>query len=221
MAAKKADKEKLKKKRWMPIVSPELFGDEPIGETLVAAQEDMIGKPLVCNLMNLANEVRKQNINVKFKIVSVKDNRAVADIIGYQVTPSSIKRLVRRRHKRLDDSERFATRDGFIVRIKSLMITRTPASRRVGSDLKRAARKFIATQARDKPYIELAYSIISGALQDEMKRNLGKIFPLKVCDIKSFDLIPGQKAEPLPPAEPKAEPEKAQMNDASSEDSNI
>jgi|TARA_B100001964_G_scaffold214836_1_gene252728 ribosomal protein S3AE len=63
--AKSADM-KIKKKRWISIVSP-MFNDQPIGDTNVFDIKNALGKNLKINLMTLMGDPRKQNIDLLFK----------------------------------------------------------------------------------------------------------------------------------------------------------
>ena len=51
------------KKQWYHIVAPKQFDEVVIGETLVGEPSAMLGKTLSHSLMNLANDVKRQNIN--------------------------------------------------------------------------------------------------------------------------------------------------------------
>jgi ribosomal protein S3AE len=210
MATKKSDKDKLKKKRWLPIISPELFGNEPIGESLVTNVEEMMGKPLTTNMMNLTSEIKKQNINVKFKVMSLKENTAVAELIGYHVSPSSIRRLVRRRHNRLDDSYKYTTSDNVVIQIKTLLITKTKTHRSTGSAIKKLAQKTIALFVKERPYLVVCKAILTGELQDTLRKTLSKIYPLKICDIRVFQLISGVATSQSKTEEPAVEEAKAE-----------
>src|SRR3989338_9841714 len=95
---------KLKKKQWYPILAPKQFDNVVIGETLVAEPSAMIGKTLSHSLMNLTNDVRRQNVNIHFKIVEVEGDKAKTNITGYEIVPSSVKRFVRRNSEKMGTS---------------------------------------------------------------------------------------------------------------------
>ena len=58
---------KIKKKNWYQIVAPKIFNGAMLGETIVYDQNAMVGKTVTQNLMNLTNDSKRQNVNIKFE----------------------------------------------------------------------------------------------------------------------------------------------------------
>ena len=110
------------KKRWCNIVSPEMFRDFVIGETFVAEPSSIVGKTLSINLMTLTNDIKKQNINLKFLVNKIQNDTGIANVIGYELVPSSVRRLVRRGKERIDPSFVCHTSDIIMVRVMPLML---------------------------------------------------------------------------------------------------
>ena len=54
-------KAKVIKKEWYPILAPKIFQNTVLGETYVYEPEQMVGKGITKNLMNLTNDVKRQN----------------------------------------------------------------------------------------------------------------------------------------------------------------
>ena len=61
----------------------------------------MVGKSITQSLMNLTRDVKRQNININFKVVGVQNGKGVTYVIGYYMAQSAIKRLIRRNIKKL------------------------------------------------------------------------------------------------------------------------
>ncbi|MBI3035503.1 hypothetical protein HYY71_04210 [Candidatus Woesearchaeota archaeon] len=102
---------KLKKKQWYPIIAPKQFDNVVLGETLVYEPGLMLGKTLSHSLMNLTNDMKRQNVNIHFKVVEIEGDKAKTSIIGYQIIPSSVKRFVRRASEKMDISFACETAD--------------------------------------------------------------------------------------------------------------
>jgi len=97
-------KAKIGKKEWYPILAPKIFQNVVLGETHVYEPEQMVGKCLTKNLMSLTNDVKRQNININFKVVNVQNGKGLTDIIGYYMVQSSIKRLIRKNIEKISMS---------------------------------------------------------------------------------------------------------------------
>ena len=179
-------KTKVAKKEWYPIIAPKIFREAVIGETLVYDPNKMIGKSMSENLMNLTNDVKKQNIKVVFEIVNVENNRALTEITGYKMVPSSVKRLVRRNIEKVDMSFSCSTSDNKKLRIKPLIITRSAVSSSVGAKIRRNAEDFITEYVQGISYDNLANDLITHKLQDLLRAGLNKVYPLRICEIRSM-----------------------------------
>lgn len=182
-------KTKVAKKLWYPIVAPKIFRNIALGETIVYNPEKIMGKRLSQNLMTLTNDVKRQNIKIKFEVVKVEDNKAYTEIIGYDMVQSSIKRLVRRNIHKIDMSFTCATSDKKTIRIKPILITRSNASNSVATKIRKNAQEFLVNHISKISYDNFTNDIISHKLQSSLKVVLNKIHPLRICEIRSMYIV--------------------------------
>ena len=162
-------KTKVLKKKWYPIVAPKLFRNVILGETLVYEPQQMIGKGVRQNLMNLINDVKRQNININFEVVNVENDKAFTNIVGYNMVQSSVKRMVRRNINKIDMSFICSTSDKKNIRIKPLIITRSATSGSVGSKIRKKTQDFLTKYISSISYDNFANDLISHKLQETLK----------------------------------------------------
>lgn len=190
---------KTKKKKWYKIIAPPLFEGQEIGETFIEEPKNTIGRTIALNLMVLTNDPKKQNINVGFRITSVEGESLKTEIYNYILTPSSIKRFVRRERDRIDDSFDCITSDNKVIKIKPLLITRFKTNNSVLSSLRLATRKFLYGAALKTAFNELMKDAISHRLQNQLKASIKKIYDVKTCEIRSLEYVregqPGERIE--------------------------
>ncbi len=186
---KQKDSGKVKKKRWYQILAPPIFNSQPLGETTSIEQSKVIGKTLRANLMTLTGEVRNQNVNIRFRIKNVKEGKAETEIIGYKLSPSFIKRVVRRRHSRIDATETFRTKDRKQVKLKLLLITKNVATRSEMTALRKNMIAELRKMSSSAVYDEFVRMVIFYKLQLDLRRRLSKIYPLKTLEVKNLDEI--------------------------------
>ena len=188
-----------------------------LGETSVFDPKDMVGKGVSVNLMVLTNNSRNQNVKVNFKISKVTDNKGMADLIGYELVTSSIKRMVRRNVERIDDSFVAMTLDGIGLRIKPIMIARQITAASLTTSLRKASQQAVLEQARSMKYEMFMGDVIYHKLQETLKKQLSKIYPVKIYEIKAIEItqdIP-QSVKDMKPIEQK--PEEGQQAPAEEE----
>jgi ribosomal protein S3AE len=184
MAKKRVARQSVKKKKWFPIVSPKLLGEKPIGETYLEEPELAVGKTIKINLMQVTGEIKAQNVNSKYEIVEFRENVLRTKITDYTYLNSSLKRLVRRRMTKVDDSLVIMTKDDVKVRIKPLVLTRGKVSKSLESAFRAAVRKLVIEAVGKKTYEELFADVIKNRLQIEIKNSIMKLSPIKTVIIR-------------------------------------
>ncbi|MBN2422950.1 hypothetical protein JXB41_07020 [Candidatus Woesearchaeota archaeon] len=172
------------KKKWFPVLASDIFDNASIGETLQYDPENAVGTTVETNLMNLTRNIKNQNVNVKFLITHVKENKLYTKTIQYSIISASLKRLVRRHHHRLDDSFVLKTKDNISMRIKPLLITRGRATSSVKVELRSKLKELITKYVKETDYDSIFKNIIFYKFQKELKEQLNKLYPLKSCEIR-------------------------------------
>ena len=185
---------KLKKKQWFPILAPKQFDNTELGETLVYNPKEMIGKTLTHSLMNLKNDVKKQNVNINFEIFEVENNNAKTKIIGYEIIPSSVRRFVRRNSEKMDLSFTCETADKVFLRVKPLIVTKDNVKGSVASKLRNNAVQFLIKTINNMEYDGVINDLMSHKLQFALKDSLKKVYPLKICELRYVGIEAREKA---------------------------
>ena len=216
-------KPKVMKKEWYPIVAPKIFGNAVLGETYVYEPEQMVGKGITRNLMSLTNDVKRQNINVSFKVNSVQNGKAFADVMSYYMAQSSIKRLVRKGVQKIDMSFSCKTSDNKDLRVKPLLITRGLTTGSVATKMRKIAQEFLVKYISAITYDNLINDLVNHKLQMALKSESNKIYPLRVCEIRSMEIVlekkpeaeiigeePKKKSKPVKKAEENVDEKKAE-----------
>ncbi len=186
-------KAKTIKKEWYPIIAPKIFQNAVLGETYVYKPEQMIGKCVIKNLMSLTNDVKRQNINLNFEVANVQNGRAFTNITGYYMVQSSIKRLVRKNIKKIDMSFSCKTSDNKNLQVKPLLITRAATTGSVATKIRKNAQDFLVKYISSISYDNLINDLVSHKLQNFLRKETNTIYPLRVCEIRSMEIVDLEK----------------------------
>ncbi len=184
MAKARAGKQSAKKKKWVKIVSPKFLGERELGETYLEEVSSAMGKTVSINLMKVTGDIKTQNCTVKFVVYETKDGLLRTKIVSYTYLPSSIKRMVRRRMNRVDDSIVVRTKDNVRIRIKPMLLTHGKASKSIEYALRAGMKQELISRIKKMNYEELFSSVIKNNIQ--MDNQLEKTLQLIQIDI---DLI--------------------------------
>ena len=188
-----------KKKRWYALVAPAVFDEAIIGETPAAEEKDVVGRTIKINLMVVTNDMKKQNTNVTLEVTSVSADKAQTQLIGFEVVPSFIKRMVRAKKDRIDDSFLCETSDNKVVRMKPFCLTASQTSNRIRTLLRKVGRDFLFKNIAKTTYDELIAALVTNRVQMDLKAALSKIYPVKSCEIRVMKLE--KKIAKAPPIE--------------------
>ncbi len=199
MADKKATKKIIKKKKkWIKIVAPKAFREASLGESPVFEAENLIGRIIKVNLMSLLKDPRKQNMSISFKITKIEGDIARTECYGYEILPSMIKRLVKRRKQKIEDSFVVKTKDGKNIRIKPMAITNSKINNTIKTAIKKRFKFEFATNIAKLTVEEFFSEMLGGKMLPKYKDAIKKIYPLKIVEMKKVS-IARANAKPIDP----------------------
>jgi ribosomal protein S3AE len=182
----------IKKKVWVTIYSPE---KKELGECYVEDPLTLAGRRIKVNLMSLHNDPRKRKYNVSFYVVDSDKTSARTKICGYETQPTAIKMVIKKGHERVDDVISVKTSDGKELIVKPLYITLKNAPRSITTALRMKGRGVIKDAAKKESCDSFFSSIISQKLHKDLKAVLGKIYPLKIIEVKKCSLVMERRQE--------------------------
>lgn len=189
MAKQQTAAEKVRKKKWFPVLAPSLFRERVIGEIPLYESESMLNRGLTVNMMNLTGDPKSQHINVKVRINEVREGKGMTEILGLEIMPSSVKRLVRRDRTKIDDSVVVQTSDKKNVRIKPLLVTNSVVDTSVTKSIRTRVRNNLARFVARLTYEKLVEEILSYKLQKFIGNLACKITPIRTSEIRAFELV--------------------------------
>lgn len=184
--AKKVDAnvQTWKIKKWVQIVSDKIFEKAVLGETPINDAKEAIGRIISVNMMTLTGDMKKQHISLTYKITDSRDNKLIATPIGYEISPSYIKRVVRKGKDRIDFSFLAKTKDEKVVVVKCVMIPRAIVHQSVRSLLKRVLAYETNEMASKGDFYQLLYDTTSFRFHNRVKAMLNRVYPLKNLEVR-------------------------------------
>ena len=176
------------KKQWYEIIAPKMFGEKPVGETPAANPKQIIGRTVKVSLMDMSRDFSKFYLKMLFRIVSVEGSKAYTKFVGHDIMRERVYRMVQRRLRRVDCVQDAETKDGHTLRVKTVFVL----MKRAGTSLKDAARKkcreVVEQSLKENSLEDAVKLIISGELQNKIKKECYKIFPVGNVEIRKSEL---------------------------------
>ncbi len=181
------------KKQWYEIISTKAFGEKTLGETPAADPKSLIGRKMVVSLLEMSRDYQKFYIKLVFQVDNIQGTKAYTKLVGHDMMRERIYRMVQRRVRRVDVIQDVTTKDGVKMRIKTVFVL----VRRVGTSIKSAtrakAREIIEAAIKEKTFDDLMASIISGDLQQSVRKECSKISPVGNLEIRKSEVFSEKK----------------------------
>lgn len=174
------------KKRWYAVQAPKVFNNVVFGETVAAEVELLKGRGIKTNLGNVMRSVKKQNMEVRFKIVEVEGNTCHTELVSMEILPPHVKRIVKRAKKRVDDSFVVKTKDDISVRLKPMILVKDNVQHSLLTSLRHKCQEFFTRVAEESTFNELVNKILVGDVYRDLKVELKKIYPVSGAELRAF-----------------------------------
>ena len=185
----KAETKKKVKKRWFKILASPEFQEVPIGESLLDDIELLKGRCITLNLMNIMNDMSKQNQKVTFLVDSLKNNQGNTQLVKYELMPTYVKKLSKKAKGKVTDTFICETKDNKKVCIKPLIMTKRHASRSQLADVRKKVNEYFVTECKQMSYKDVMLNIVHDRMQKSLRDQLKKVFPtymslVRVCKLE-------------------------------------
>ena len=171
--------------------------------------------------MSLTNNPKNQNIQVSLKISGLKGESVLTEIIGYTLLPTFVKRLVRKDKTRIDDSFIVKTNDNKNLKVKMFFLTLNKTSKSVATALRKACQESLKNKVSKMDSGSFFNDVTSHKLQSILRKELGKVYPLKQCEVRDMNIIEEKKEEDskkTKPVEKKTETKKTETKEDKKEE---
>lgn len=200
---RKADSRKAK--QWYKVVSPDMFGRSPFGETIANDPERVVGRIVETTLGDLTNNFSKQNTKLKFRVDRVAGDSAYTKFVGHEMTTDYVRSLVKRRTSRIDAIVDVTTTDGYQVRIKPSCFTVKRARANQVKSIRELSKRVILEKSKSLDLNQLIQDVVQGKMSLDIYKEAKMIYPLRRVEVRKTEIVtePGiSPATPAPAAQP-------------------
>ena len=189
-AAARNPRDKWKAKRWYTIRAPRNpWSFKIIGETLAEEPEQLIGRTYDIMQNELDGDFSKMHVQAVFRITEAVGGDALTEFIGHNVQKDHIRRQIRRDRGKVDDTVDVVTEDGYYVRFKPLLISRSRVKSSQKSAMRASAKEKILTMGASSTWIQLQKSVLDGTMEAAIKESVSKVSPVSTVMIRRSQLL--------------------------------
>ena len=189
-AAARRQKDKWKSKRWYSIRAPRNpWSFKVIGETIAEEEEMLLGRPFEIMQNELDGDFTKMHVKIKFRIKEVVGNDAITEFVGHDVMKDFVRRQIRRDRGKIDDAIDVVTEDGFFVRIKPFIVTRSSVKASQKHESRSVTRNEVVKFCSQSTWINVQKALMDGSLEETVSKAISKIQPVRAVFFRRSQLI--------------------------------
>jgi small subunit ribosomal protein S3Ae len=181
--------ESRKAKQWYKVISPEMFGRSPVGETVANDPERVVGRVIETTLGDLTNNFSKQNTKLRFRVDRVAGDSAYTRFVGHEMTTDYIRSLVKRRTSRIDAIVDVTTTDGYQVRVKPSCFTVKRARANQVKSIREISKQVVLQKASGLDLNQLIQEVVLGKLSLDIYKEAKMVYPLRRVEVRKTEIV--------------------------------
>jgi len=189
-AAARKQRDKWKMKRWYTIRAPRHPWEfRTIGETIGESDEHVLGRVYEMTLQEFNGDFTKMHVILRFRVHECVGQDALTTFIGHHHQTDHTRRQIRRYRGKVDDVVDVVTTDGYLVRLKPLIITQKRVQTSVKQVMRSKTRDLLLGFAAKSTYSKLQEAILGGELEEDIRKAVKPIYPTKSISIRKSQLL--------------------------------
>ena len=189
-AAARKQRDKWKTKRWYTIRAPRNPWEfKKIGETIGESDEHIMGRVYEMTQQEFSGDFTKMHVILRFRVTECVGQDALTTFIGHHHQTDHIRRQIRRYRGKVDDVVDVVSTDGYLVRLKPLIITQKRVQTSIKQAMRAKARELIVAFAAKATYAKIQTQILDGTMEEEIRKAVKPIYPVKSVAIRKSQLL--------------------------------
>jgi small subunit ribosomal protein S3Ae len=189
-AAARKQRDKWKNKRWFTIRAPRHpWNFKRIGETIGETDEHIMGRIYEMTQQEFSGDFTKMHVLLRFRVTDVVGQDALTTFVGHAHQSDHTRRQIRRYRGKVDDVVDVVTTDGYLVRLKPLMITERRCQTSVKQAMRAKSAEIIRACAAKSNYSKLQEAMLGGDLENEIRNAVKAIYPCRNVVIRKSQLL--------------------------------
>ena len=189
VAARK-QRDKWKNKRWFTIRAPRHpWNFKRIGETIGETDEHIMGRIYEMTQQEFSGDFTKMHVLLRFRVTEVVGQDALTTFVGHAHQSDHTRRQIRRYRGKIDDVVDVVTTDGYLVRLKPLMITERRCQTSVKQAMRAKSAEVIRACAAKSNYSKLQEAMLGGELETDIRNAVKSIYPCRNVVVRKSQLL--------------------------------
>ncbi|WNY27539.1 30S ribosomal protein S3ae [Methanolapillus ohkumae] len=207
MARKQQKKvDSWKEKKWYNIVAPEFLNRTQVGQTIASDPALMMDRIIETTVGEMTNDMSKNNMKMRFRIVRVNGDVAETAFLGHMLTNDYLRSIVKRQTSKIDAILTVRTADGYIINIKPTCFTVKRARTSQIKAIRNMMTRIVVRRAVKSNFEDLIQEIVTGKMSSAIYKQTKNIYPLRRVEVRKTEVVKTPSQRRIPQQEAVAAP---------------
>lgn len=181
--------DKWKKKKWFTIYAPKLFDQKVVGETVAEKPELLKGRIISVSARDVTNQPRKQHVSLNFKVRDVQALKVYTELVGHEVKPSFLKRMIRRRSSKIETNQIVQLKNESKASVKTVVLSMKKLRERQKTAIRKIMIQKIDYAGKKKDFDDFVQELVFGHVAAKIGNEAKKIALIKRVEVVKSVLI--------------------------------
>tara|TARA_B100000902_G_scaffold389925_1_gene437954 strand:+ start:912 stop:1871 length:960 start_codon:yes stop_codon:yes gene_type:complete len=183
-------RDKWKAKRIFSIRAPRNpWQYKKIGETIGENEEFVQGRIFQTTQQEFDGDFTKMHVKLNFRIVEVINQDAITEFVGHEHQNDHVRRQIRRYRGKVDAVVDVVTTDGYLIRLKPLIVTEGRATSSMKKVMRKKVTEIITIFSSSSTYSDLQKAILGSEIETKMNDALNPITKIRSAVIAKSKLL--------------------------------
>jgi len=192
---KKTAKRTWREKKWYEVVAPPTFAGRVIGETPALDPSQLPGRVFETTLGDLIDDFSKSHIKLYFQIKRTDGTRAITAFCGHEMVKDYVRSLVRRRSRKVEDTVRTRTKDGYVVKLCAMVTTLKSIQATKLTMLRNDMRELMFSKAAERNLDEFVLEMVLSKLSADIYKRCKRYCPIYKVEVYKSEVLSEPKAQ--------------------------
>ena len=189
-------KDKWREKRWLTVIAPDSFNNVPLAYIPITDDENAKGRVVEVTLFDiLKGDPSQHQYKIYFQINEIDGDKAGSIFKRYEYSKEFLRSLVRRGSSKINFIIDTKTKDGYIFRIKIILLTHRQLNTSRKHALRLIARDVVEKTVPQMTIDQFVQATCYGKINSDIMAQAKKLIRIRHVGLEKVKLIRTAEAE--------------------------
>lgn len=183
-------KDKWREKKWVTVQAPDSFNNVPVAQVPITNDENARGRVIEVTLFDiLKGDPSQHQYKIYFQIDKVTDDKATSIFKRYEYAKEFLRSLVRRGSSKVNFIMDAKTKDGYVFRLKVIVLTHRQLNTSRKHALRLIARDVIQNTVPQMTISQFVQAACYGKINSDIMAAAKKLIRMRHVGLEKVKLV--------------------------------